>query len=62
MEVNLKPSKQFIDDFNLVLNHYDCTKEEAAFEKQRVMANFPDAERCYTELAREIRSSECTQR
>lgn len=54
----VKPSKQFIDNFNLVMNHYECTKEEAAFEKQRVLSNFSDAERCYSALAEEIK---CTQ-
>lgn len=54
----MKPSKQFIENFNLVMNHYECTKEEATYEKQRVLSNFPDAERCYDSLAEDIR---CTQ-
>lgn len=51
----MKIPQQFIDDFNTVMNYAECTKEEAAFEKKRVMKNFDDAARCYSVLAAGIR-------
>lgn len=48
-------SKQFKDDFNLVLNHYRVDVEEAKFEKARVMANYHDAALCYAAIADEIK-------
>lgn len=51
----MKPHPKFIEDFNLVLNHYDVSAEEAKYEKQRVMANMTEAERCYSIIADGIR-------
>lgn len=51
-----KPNPQFVRDFNLVLTHYEVTPEEAKYEKQRVMANMAEAERCYSVIAAGIRS------
>ena len=48
-------SKQFKEDFNLVLNHYQVDVEEAKFEKARVMANYRDAALCYAAIADEIK-------
>lgn len=48
-------SKEFKDDFNLVLNHYRVDPEEAKFEKARVMANYNDAALCYAAIAEEIK-------
>ena len=48
-------SKEFKDDFNLVLNHYRVDTEEAKFEKARVMANYSDASLCYAAIAEEIK-------
>lgn len=48
-------SKEFKDDFNLVLNHYQVDVEEAKFEKARVMANYRDAALCYAAIADEIK-------
>ena len=48
-------SRQFKDDFNLVLNHYRVDVEEAKFEKARVMANYRDAALCYAAIADEIK-------
>ena len=47
-------SKEFKDDFNLVLNHYRVDPEEAKYEKARVMANYSDAALCYAAIADEI--------
>lgn len=52
----MKPNPQFISDFNLVLSHYEVTPEEAKYEKQRVMKNMADAERCYSVIAAGLRS------
>ena len=51
----MKPTKQFKDDFNLALNHYQVEVEEAKFEKARVMANYNDAALCYAAIADEIK-------
>lgn len=48
-------SRQFKEDFNLVLNHYQVDVEEAKFEKERVMANYHDAALCYATIADEIK-------
>ena len=48
-------SKEFKDDFNLVLNHYQVDVDEANFEKARVMANYNDAALCYAAIADEIK-------
>ena len=48
-------SKQFKEDFNLVLNHYQVDVNEAKFEKSRVMANYHDAALCYSAIADEIK-------
>ena len=48
-------SKEFKDDFNLVLNHYRVDPEEAKYEKARVMANYRDAALCYAASAEEIK-------
>lgn len=47
----MKPSKQFIDNFNLCMEHYEVTIDEAKFEKARVVANFEAAEKCYSIIA-----------
>ena len=48
-------SKEFKDDFNLVLNHYQVDVDEANFEKARVMANYSDSALCYAAIADEIK-------
>ena len=48
-------SKQFKEDFNLVLNHYRVDVYEAKYEKARVMANYHDAALCYAAIADEIK-------
>ena len=48
-------SKEFKDDFNLVLNHYQVDTQEAKYEKARVMANYDDAALCYATIADEIK-------
>lgn len=50
-----KPTQQFKNDFNLVLNHYRVDVNEAKFEKARVMANYHDAALCYAAIADEIK-------
>ena len=53
-------SKEFKAAFNLCMKHYECTAEEIEFEKQRVRANYRDAERCYLSIAAEILEKEIT--
>ena len=50
-----KPSKQFIEDFKLCMEYYEVEIEEAKFERNRVINNMNDAERCYSVIAAGIR-------
>lgn len=50
-------TKEFRNAFALCMKHYECTEEEILFEKQRVRANYKDAEMCYLSAAQEIRSA-----
>ena len=54
--MSVKPHPDFIENFNLVMNHYQVDKEEAKYEKARVMKNMDDAERCYSVIAAGIRA------
>ncbi len=49
-------TKQFKEAFSLCMKHYECTAEEIEYEKQRVRANYADAEMCYLAVADNIRS------
>lgn len=40
-------NKRFITSFNFVMEYYECTREEAAYEKKRALANPYYAERCF---------------
>lgn len=54
----IKPSEQFKQDFNLCMQHYECTQEEAKFERDRILANeqaYYDAAICYSVIAAGIR-------
>lgn len=51
----MKPTKKFIDDFNIAMQYYECTLEEVRFEKQRCVANMRDAEVNYHHVAKNIR-------
>lgn len=53
-----RPPQSSIDNFNLVWQHYGVDKQEAQYEKQRIMLNFADADNCYRIIADEIRSKE----
>jgi len=55
----MKPSKQFIEWFNLVMNYCEATQDEADYEKERIKANYQQAYVSYEDMARVIRS--CTQ-
>ena len=50
-----KPSKQFMEDFKLCMEYYEVEIEEAKFERNRVINNMNDAERCYSVIAAGIR-------
>ena len=55
MNTKPKPSKQFIEDFKLCMEYYEVEIEEAKFERNRVINNMNDAERCYSVIAAGIR-------
>jgi len=46
-----KPSKQFMDDFKLCMEYYEVEIEEAKFERNRVLENYEEAQRCYSVIA-----------
>ena len=48
---------RFIEDFNLCMEFYGCTEEEAKYEKKRVLKSYDEAERCYSIIASWIRGS-----
>lgn len=47
----MKVSKKFIEAFELCMKHWNVTGEELEFERQRVRANYTEAERCYLSIA-----------
>lgn len=54
----IKPSEQFKQDFNMCIAHYECTKDEALFERKRILASeqaYYDASKCYSVVAAGIR-------
>lgn len=50
-----RPPQESIDNFNLVWEYAGCTKEEAKYEKQRILQNFDEADLCYRLMADRIR-------
>lgn len=48
------------ENFNLCMDHYDCTSDEAKFEKARILANVEEAARCYSVIAAGIRNENHT--
>lgn len=51
-----RPPQESIDNFNLVWEYAECTKEEAQYEKQRILQNFDEADMCYRLMAEMIRA------
>jgi len=54
VEQKITVTKEFRQAFKKCMGYYECTAEEVEFEKQRVRANYSDAERCYLSIAEEI--------
>ena len=50
-----KPPQESIDAFNLVWEYSECTKEEAKYEKQKILANFDEMDLSYKLMADRIR-------
>ena len=51
-----KPHPQFIEDFNLVMNYYEVSREDANHEKKKWMDD-PDAiEKSYSIIAAGVRT------
>lgn len=44
-------TKEFKKAFQLCMDHWEVTGEELEFEKERVRANYAEAERCYLSIA-----------
>lgn len=55
MSKQIKPSKQFMENFKLCMEFYEVDIEEAKYERDRCLANMYDAERCYSVIAAGIR-------
>ena len=53
-----KPSQSSIDAFNLVWEYAECTKEEAKYEKQKILLNFDELDLSYKLMAERIRRVE----
>ena len=54
----IKPDARFKADFNACMEYYECTKDEAKFERDRILANeqaYNDAAKCYSVVAAGIR-------
>lgn len=51
-----RPPQASIDNFNLVWEYAGCTKEEAQYEKRRILQNFDEADLCYRLMADRIRA------
>lgn len=49
------PPQSSIDNFNLVWEYAECTKEEAKYEKQRILENFHEMDKHYKLMADRIR-------
>lgn len=53
-EVEVRVSKAFISNFNLVMAHYRCTQDEIKEMKETVRRDVTSAETCFAELAKEL--------
>ena len=53
-----KPPQSSIDAFNLVWEYAECTKEEAKYEKQKILLNFDELDLSYRLMAERIRRVE----
>lgn len=51
-----KPPKSSIDNYNLVWSYCECTKEEAKYEKQKILMNFEEVDFSYKLMAEKIRN------
>lgn len=48
-------SKEFKWAFDMCMKHYGVVEDELEYEKQRVRANYHEAEKCYESIANGIR-------
>lgn len=51
-----KPTQESINNYNLVWNYCECTKEEAKYEKQKILMNFEELDLSYKIMAERIRN------
>ncbi len=50
-----KPPQSSIDNYNLVWEYAECSKDEAKHEKQKILANFDELDETYRLMADKIR-------
>lgn len=50
-----KPQQSSIDNYNLVWSYCECTKEEAKYEKNKILANFEEIDLSYRLMAERIK-------
>lgn len=55
MEIRI--TKEFKSAFEMCMEHWNVTSDELDFEKQRVRANYQDAERCYLSIASQLKGA-----
>ena len=48
---------QFLDDFNLVVGHYECSAGEVAIMKECARTDLKSAMRCFAAMAQELRQT-----
>jgi hypothetical protein len=50
-----KPTQDSIDNFNLVWQYAECSKEEAKYEKNKILCSFDEMDLSYKIMADNIR-------
>lgn len=55
MSKGITVSKEFQAAFKSCMDHWEVTGEELEFEKERVRANYKEAERCFLSIAANIK-------
>lgn len=53
----IKVSKKFVDDFNLVVNHYECPEDEIEWLRNEVRKDFNNVSKSIFAIADEIKNS-----
>lgn len=55
----IKVSKQFVDDFNVVVANYECSKDEIEWLRSKVREDFKTVGKSVSTIANEVRNGCC---